>query len=994
MIRSKQLIPEFIQALQQEIDALKRGKGGSVVKVFNGRLIRETSGLFVYTFHLENFLAAIDDTPAEIEVNGTRCTCQIIFIQGMEVQIALERSFGQYVAEAKIQTNLWFLLEILRKKFEESLALADTRFKMSDALFSGAATDINTGIIEPKYTLLPSPPNPSQKAAIAASFNKSLAITWGPPGTGKTKTIAKAVEAHLSAGRRVLLVSHANTAVDEALEDIAQQLEATSFYQEGKLIRLGVPHKTTLENEYPLVILDNIAAKLGETLALEKGKLLAERNQIDRFLQSFEEILSVKSRLEKATQERDAYKEVLTEIPERLNATKNGLQQDENRQRENREKLIKANNTGVIKRIFTGLDPVKIQKEIDRLSVAIDSKKRTIAELEYRFKETQSVFDQKARDARLLADNFTQLLNKFGLTSEKLKTEKETREKRRDTINNRVSEIDKALEEIQKQVLAEAKLVATTLTKTYTSKQFPDQPFDVLIVDESSMAPLPHLYWAASKATFSVNIVGDFKQLPPICVSEEAMAQKWLGRSIFDVLGINTVKDARSDMVSLLDTQYRMAPEIAGVPNRFFYEGLLSNDPSTEELILNDTLSDDNSLVVVDTSAINPWCSHLSMGGRFNIYSALVSASVARKLFEENSVDRVGIVTPYRAQARLIEKIARDWGIRDGMRINTVHSFQGGEEPVIVFDCVEGPGVSKWSMLDDQRPNSDARLLLNVALTRAKYKVFLIAHKEYIYSSQNKESIINQIINYFIKHGIEISSEMLVDNYLANDFEKYASAALGIASHIDIEGTTLFTEKNFWPAFLSDIQSAKESLLIMSPFASLRRAGKMMEFFRAMLRNNIKIRVYTRPPSQQSGSLSEHAEQVITQLDAIGATVVQRRNMHQKVAIIDSRIAWEGSLNILSHRDTQEQMRRFEGENAVQEVIRNLELDQDEAVGDITKKLCPTCFEKGLKNELIVKKGRYGAFLSCSSYPKCRYSEKLSQKERKVNMKNKRRREE
>jgi superfamily I DNA and/or RNA helicase len=151
---------------------------------------------------------------------------------------------------------------------------------------------------------------------------------------------------------------------------------------------------------------------------------------------------------------------------------------------------------------------------------------------------------------------------------------------------------------------------------------------------------------------------------------------------------------------------------------------LLSDAPSTKELILNDTLSDENSLVVVDTSTINPWCSRLSIGGRFNIYSALVSASVARKLFEENSVDRIGIVTPYRAQARLIDKIARDWGIRDGMRINTVHSFQGGEEPVIVLDCVEGPGVSKWSMLDDQRPDSDAPLLLNVALTRAKYKVF------------------------------------------------------------------------------------------------------------------------------------------------------------------------------------------------------------------------------------------------------------------------------
>jgi len=73
-----------------------------------------------------------------------------------------------------------------------------------------------------------------------------------------------------------------------------------------------------------------------------------------------------------------------------------------------------------------------------------------------------------------------------------------------------------------------------------------------------------------------------------------------------------------------------------------------------------------------------------------------------------------------------------------------------------------------------------------------------------------KDSIIIRVIDYFLEHGIEISSEMLVDNYLANDFEKYASAALGVASRVDIDGTALFTEKNFWSAFLSDIQSAKK----------------------------------------------------------------------------------------------------------------------------------------------------------------------------------------
>ena len=80
-----------------------------------------------------------------------------------------------------------------------------------------------------------------------SSFSSQLAIIWGPPGTGKTKTIATAIEAHLNAGRRVLLVSHANNAVDEALEDVADQLKANPLYLEGKLVRLGKPQEEHLK---------------------------------------------------------------------------------------------------------------------------------------------------------------------------------------------------------------------------------------------------------------------------------------------------------------------------------------------------------------------------------------------------------------------------------------------------------------------------------------------------------------------------------------------------------------------------------------------------------------------------------------------------------------------------------------------------------------------------------------------------------------------------
>jgi KaiC/GvpD/RAD55 family RecA-like ATPase len=984
MLTSTQCIQEFIQALQEEIDALKKGKGGSIVKVFNGRLLRESSGYFIYLFHLENFLAAIDDTPAEIEIDGKKSQCSVMAVHGLDVQIALERDYGQNIAEARLQTNLWFLLESLRKKFEEMKSNPGDRLGLSEKLFNGIS-NIIVQQAAPVFAPSTTPPNESQDRAIGESFSRSLAVIWGPPGTGKTNAIAKAVEAHLGAGRRVLLVSHANMAVDEALEQVAEQLAAGPFYQEGKLVRLGICHKPTLQERYPLVILENISTMQGETLTREKGDLLSERERVDRFLESCKLLFSLQFAEESLTKEADVYERSSSDTLKRLAAAKAEITVLEADQLKNRENLAILQQMGTLKRWVLGLSPQRIQKEIDRLKVVIEARKRALTELAQRSGEVQDQARRKRDELNKAMAALSGHVAELGITREQLATEKQAKASRRDSINSRIPEIDKALDELQKRILSEVSLVATTLTKTYTAKQFPDQPFDVIIIDESSMAPLPHVFWAASKATTYATIVGDFKQLPPICISDGAMAKKWLGRSIFDVLKITTVAEAAADVrVSLLDTQYRMAPRIAEIPNRLFYDSKLKHHHSTQDHVLQEPFGDRNNLVFIDTSSLNPWCSRLSTGGRFNIYSALVATTLAQKLSEHLNGDSVGIVTPYRAQSKLISKIAQDRGIIDdnSLRVNTVHSFQGGEEQVIILDCVEGPGAPRWSMLDDQRPNSDARLLLNVALTRARCKVFLIAHKDYLFSSLNREAVLLRIINYFCEDGCAISSEVIVDNYPAADFDRWADAALGPEYRYDPDDSSLHTEKTFWPAFLSDLRTVQSRLMIMSPFISLNRAGKLLEFFRALCSRNVNLRIYTKPPSEQGGSLAEHAEQVIQQLQSIGATVIQRKGMHQKIALIDDRIAWEGSLNILSHNDTQEQMRRIEGVNAVKEIAWNMELDKNDGVGNMTDKFCPQCQAGGIISNMVVRQGKYGTFWGCTRYPACKHTEHISKRAR------------
>src|SRR5699024_3986551 len=129
------------------------------------------------------------------------------------------------------------------------------------------------------------------------------------------------------------------------------------------------------------------------------------------------------------------------------------------------------------------------------------------------------------------------------------------------------------------------------------------------------------------------------------------------------------------------------------------------------------------------------------------LINALICSSLAEKISKSLAHDEsIGIITPYRNQARLIHKIIEDTQtLRNiDIRINTVHSFQGGDETVIIFDSLEGEGAKKWSMINEYDNTESAKLLLNVALTRAEKKLYIVANNEYLHSAfENSSWFIN-----------------------------------------------------------------------------------------------------------------------------------------------------------------------------------------------------------------------------------------------------------
>jgi senataxin len=83
----------------------------------------------------------------------------------------------------------------------------------------------------------------------------------------------------------------------------------------------------------------------------------------------------------------------------------------------------------------------------------------------------------------------------------------------------------------------------------------------------------------------------------------------------------------------------------------------------------------------------------------------------------------LAIITPYAQQAALIRRIFSDY-LKDRfesmVEVNTVDAFQGRESDIVIFSAVRASGCKSIGFLSDVRR-------MNVALTRAKYFLFVVA---------------------------------------------------------------------------------------------------------------------------------------------------------------------------------------------------------------------------------------------------------------------------
>lgn len=137
----------------------------------------------------------------------------------------------------------------------------------------------------------------------------------------------------------------------------------------------------------------------------------------------------------------------------------------------------------------------------------------------------------------------------------------------------------------------------------------------------------------------------------------------------------------------------------------------------------------------------------------------------------------------------------------------------------------------------------------------------------------------------------------------------------------------LFNENTFYTTFLRDLEKARHEVVIESPFVSSYRMERVYPTLGKLLERKIRIHIITRDPSEHSGDYRYQSADEILRCAELGIHILfPRLNHHRKLAIIDRKVLWEGSLNILSHAKSREIMRRINSKAEANRMLQFLNL--------------------------------------------------------------------
>jgi superfamily I DNA and/or RNA helicase len=559
--------------------------------------------------------------------------------------------------------------------------------------------------------------NQSQHISIGTALTNTISVIEGPPGTGKTQTILNLISNIIARNMNCAIVSNNNTAIDNVYE------------------------KLTDEN------IRFIAASLGRLDNVHRFFENNNQQELDVFLESYIDKIDSKatyqinelaSLMKKAHETEIQIAKLRNELNEVLIEQKNHGFRFESNQSVNER--LKSNEYLNLIHLLESKKKIHMfrQWRINRKfkikiqDIDLSDLLNKLESLFYknRVKELEEELDHFNHEIKKL--NKQDILSNLKSLSKKYLLYK---------IKNHYKDIEiKAFDKESYKKDYENFLMRYPVILSTSQSLLNNAPkgflFDYLIIDEASQGDLLSSVIAMSCARRLV-VVGDSRQLQQIDESRlfdhaKKLADKHNLPESYKYESNSILKSVRNSVkevpITLLREHYRCSPDIITFCNKMFYNNELI--PMTQ--------NNDRHIEIIKTVPGNHARKNPNGPGMYNQREI----DELSTLIEDRDKDKIGVITPFRYQANLIQEQYKD----SKLEADTIHKFQGRQKDEIYLSFVVNSLDKDPEQIENKLYDfiTDEKLL-NVAISRGKNKVTAIVSDKIYHSTNN---IIHDFIHY------------------------------------------------------------------------------------------------------------------------------------------------------------------------------------------------------------------------------------------------------
>ncbi|TVU31885.1 hypothetical protein EJB05_23590 [Eragrostis curvula] len=571
--------------------------------------------------------------------------------------------------------------------------------------------------------------NDSQLDAVASCVSatecrhrSSVGLVWGPPGTGKTTTVAVMLQMLLMKEQRTLACAPTNMAVLQVasrLLELIGDFSLSRCYSLGDIVLFGNKDRLHIGKELSKIYLDDRVQKL---LSCFKGW----KHWVDSLVKF---LINCVSRYKTSVAIQQASSDACS-----LSFKKYFI---------SKLSTLAKDLSACIDTLLEHLPRSSLGKNFERMrsaKILLDKLQQFLSGDDVSDELLNTVFtssedpDSPSHDDLIddtadgLYDDKTYLSldNPFDIKFHCIKTLIGLSKMRLPCEDNDLS--------IKDLCLKQAKLIFCTASGSYELFRLQSvMPLSILVIDEAaqlkeceSLVPLLH------PGIEHVLLIGDENQLSALVKSKIAKDADF-GRSLYQrlcTLGYSK---------HLLGVQYRMHPCISKFPNANFYDNRILDGPVVKQKdyvrrYLPGPIYGAYSFIHIENDM--EMLDNLGQSSK-NMVEVAVAANIVERLAKECSEKRqrisVGVISPYTAQViALQDQLGRKFEKHEflSVTVKSIDGFQGGEEDIILISTVRSNKDGKVGFLSDTGR-------INVALTRAKYCLWILGNGNTLLASNS-----------------------------------------------------------------------------------------------------------------------------------------------------------------------------------------------------------------------------------------------------------------